>query len=259
MPSQAKVRARASPDECGLKASFAVFASRGFEEGFGGVGGIGILEALSLSDGVVREDGEAVAGEGAGEGVVTELAGEAMAGGYYRWKFFLCGAGFCIGEVEEGRDGEVGLGFVEDLFDAEAVGLRGAERFCVEGCFFGEPADEGQDFLADFALAGFGLGSGGDGSDGGAASGRFFDGNVVEVVSELRAADVRRGVGVWSGRSRYRRTLSGGCRGRLRGEKRGGKKCRGGDEIEDSHRAALIHPDEEEVKRWSYQFSEVVM
>ena len=57
-----------------------MFAGGGFEEGFGGVGGVGVLEALALADGVVGEDGEAVAGEGAGEGVVGGFAGEAVAG-----------------------------------------------------------------------------------------------------------------------------------------------------------------------------------
>ena len=66
--------------ERGLEAGFAVLAGGGFEEGLRGVGGVGVLEALALADGVVGEDGEAIAGEGAGEVVVGGLAGEAVAG-----------------------------------------------------------------------------------------------------------------------------------------------------------------------------------
>ena len=58
-----------------------MLAGRGFEEGLGGIGGVGILEALALPDGVVGEDGEAVAGKRAGKGVVSDLAGEAVARG----------------------------------------------------------------------------------------------------------------------------------------------------------------------------------
>ena len=68
-------------DEGGLEAGFAVFTGGRFEESLGGVSGVGILEALTLADGVVGEDGEAVAGESAGEGEVGGFAGEAVAGG----------------------------------------------------------------------------------------------------------------------------------------------------------------------------------
>ena len=94
---------------------------------------------------------------------------------------------------------EAGLGVEEDLFDAEAVGLSGAEDLGVERSFLGEGADEGEDLLADFALAGFGLGSGVDGGDGGAAGGGVFGGDVVEVVGELGATDVGGAVGIGSG------------------------------------------------------------
>ena len=110
-------------DEGGLEAGFAVFAGGGFEEGLGGVGGVGVLEALALADGVVGEDGEAVAGEGAGEGVVGDFAGEAVAGSDDDGGEFLLRAPGLRREIEERGDGEVGLGFVEDLFDAEAVGF----------------------------------------------------------------------------------------------------------------------------------------
>jgi hypothetical protein len=44
------------------------------------------------------------------------------------------------------------------------------------------------------------------------------------------------------------------CGGRrLRGEERG-EESDGGEEMEGSHRAALIHRGGREVKRWSYQF-----
>lgn len=110
-------------DEGGLKAGFAVFASGGFEESFGSVGGVGVLEALALADGVVGEDSEAVAGEGAGEGVVGGFAGEAVAGrDDDAGEFLLGGAGFGFGKIEKRSDGEVGLGFEENFFDAEAVG-----------------------------------------------------------------------------------------------------------------------------------------
>ena len=84
-------------DEGGLEAGFAVFAGGGFEEGFGGIGGVGVLEALALADGVVGEDGEAIAGEGAGEGVVGGFAGEAVAGGDDDGGEFLLGARFAPG------------------------------------------------------------------------------------------------------------------------------------------------------------------
>ena len=120
-------------DESGLETGFAVFAGGGFEKGFGGVGRVRILEALALPDGVVREHGEAVAGKGTGEGVVGGFAGEAVAGGDDDGReFLLWGVGFGIWKIEESGDGEVRLGFVEDFFDAEAVGLRSAEDFGVE-------------------------------------------------------------------------------------------------------------------------------
>ncbi len=199
---------------------------------FGGIGGVGVLEALALTDGVVGEDGEAVAGEGAGEGVVGDFAGEAVAGrDDDGGEFFLGCAGFRVGEIEECGDGEVGLGVVEDFFDAEAVGLRGAEDFCVERSFFGEAADEGEDLFADLSLAGFGLGAGGDRGDGGAARGGFFGGDVVEVVGELGAADVGGAVGV------------GFLRGVMRSARREGLRREEWrrTEMEGSHRPALIH------------------
>jgi hypothetical protein len=240
-------------DEGGLEAGFAVLTGGGFEKGLAGVVGVGVLEALALADGVVGEDGKAVAGKGTGEDVVGGFAGEAVAGSYDDGREFLLGvrvcAGFGVREIEESGYGEVGLGFIEDLFDAEAFGLRGAEGFCVEGCLFGEAADESEDFLADFALAGFGLGAGGDGGDGGAAGSGFFGGDVVEVVGELGAADVGWAVGIlfpnYRSRKGYRRLCCDeGC----------SKKSRGGQEMESSHRAALIHRGEREVNRWSYQF-----
>jgi hypothetical protein len=75
-----------------------------------------------------------------------------VTGGYYDGGEFLliriC-VGLGVGEIEERGYGEVGLGFVEDLFDVEAIGLRAAQDFGVEGRFFGKAADEGEDFFAD--------------------------------------------------------------------------------------------------------------
>ena len=134
--------------------------------------------------------------------------------------------------------------FVEDLFDAEAFRLRAAESFVVEGCFFGEAADKGEDFSADFALAGFGLGSGGDGGDCGAAGGGFLRGDFVEVVGELGAANVGGAVGIlfpnYGSRKGY-----GLCRDE------GRKKSCGGEKKESSHRDALIHRGAGKVNRWS--------
>ena len=48
-------------------------------EGFAGVRGVRVLQALALADGVVGEDGEAVAREGSGGGVVARFAGGAVA------------------------------------------------------------------------------------------------------------------------------------------------------------------------------------
>jgi len=201
------------------------------------------LEALALADGVVGENSEAVAGEGAGEGVVGGFAGEAVTGGdddggQFLLSVLVC-ARFGVGEIEERGYGEVGLGFVEDLFDAKAFGLRGAEYFGVEGSFFGESTYEGEDFLADFALAGFGLRASGDCGDGGATGGGFFGGDVVEVMGELGAADVVGAVGVgsdWRGRTLRR------CGGRrLGGKERSNDESGDGQEMEGSHRAALIH------------------
>jgi hypothetical protein len=41
----------------------------------------------------------------------------------------------------------------------------------------------------------------------------------------------------------------------LSGEQSGGKKGCAGEEMEGSHRAALIHRGEWQVNRWSYQFA----
>ena len=49
--------------ECGLEAGFTVLAGGARGEGGAGVRGVRVLEALALADGVVGEDGEAVAGE----------------------------------------------------------------------------------------------------------------------------------------------------------------------------------------------------
>ena len=119
-------------DECGLEAGFAVFAGGGFEERLVGVGGVSILEALALADGVVGEHREAVAGEGTGEGVVGGFAGEAVAGSDDDgWEFWLQFAGVCVGsfirEIEERGYGEVGLRLVEDFLYAKAFGLGAAE------------------------------------------------------------------------------------------------------------------------------------
>ncbi len=51
---------------------------------------------------------------------------------------------------------EAGLAVEEDLLDAEAVGLRGAEDLGVEWGLGREGADEGEDLFADFGLAGEG-------------------------------------------------------------------------------------------------------
>jgi len=240
-------------DEGGLEANLAVFASGGFEEGFGWVCGVGVLEALALTDRVVGEDSEAVASEGAGEGVVGGFAGEAVAWSDDDGGKFLLRAGFGVGEIEESGDGEVRLGFVENLFDVETVGLRAAEDLGVEWGSFGEATEEGEDFFADFALAGFGLGAGGDGGYRCATGGGFFGGDVVEVVGELGAADVggTTGVGADWHSDRWHGGSDVGC---LRGEDRGGEKCGDRDEMEGSHRAAFIHRGASEVKRWSYQF-----
>jgi len=158
------------------------------------------LEALALADGVVGEDGEAVAGEGAGEGVVSEFAGEAVARRDDDGReFLLRGVRFGVGKIEECCDGEVGLGFVEDFFDTEAIGLRRAEGFGVEGSFFRESADKCKEILADLALAGLGLGSSGDGGDVGASRSGFFGGDVVEILGQLSATDVGGTIGVWAG------------------------------------------------------------
>ncbi len=59
------------------------------------------MEALALADGIVGEDGEAVAGEDAGEGEIGGFAGEAVAGGDDDgWEFLpvvLVRAGFGVG------------------------------------------------------------------------------------------------------------------------------------------------------------------
>ncbi len=69
-------------DEDGLEAGFTVLAGGARGEGLAGVRGVGVLEALALTDGVVGEDGEAVAGEGGGEGVVAGFAGGGVAGSH---------------------------------------------------------------------------------------------------------------------------------------------------------------------------------
>lgn len=218
------------------------------------------MEALALADGVIGEDGEPVAGEGTGEGEVAGFAGEAVAGGDDDGgKLLLRRAGLGVRKVKERRYGEVRLGVVEDFFDAEAFGLRGAEDFGGKRSFFREAANEREDLFSDIALTGFGLGAGGDGGDGGTAGGGLFGSDVVEVVGELSAADVGGAVGTVddarSGRGWGFGTLRywGGC-GCLREKNSGGEKSSGGDEMEGSHRAALIHRNEREVKRWSYQF-----
>jgi len=151
----------------------------------------------------------------------------------------LWAAGFGIREIEKGGDGEVGLRFVEDFFDMVAVGLGGAERFCVEWCFFGEAADKSQDFFADFALTGFGLDTGGNGGDGAAAGDGFFGGDIVEVVGELGAAGV-----VWAnnfGLLQYDAWRERRWRGHLGGEESCGQESGARKETEGSHRDALIH------------------
>jgi len=205
-----------------------VFAGGGFEKSFGGVRGVGVLEALALADGVVGEDGKTVAGEGAGEGIISDFAGETVAGGDDDGReFLLWGVGLGVGKVEKCCDREVRLGLVEDLFNAKAVGLRSSERFGVEGSFFGESADKCEEFLANLALAGLGLSSSGDGSDGGAAGSGFFGGNVIEILGQLSATDVGGAVGIWAG----------SC---LREEAHGSQKHRYGDKRNVSHRSVLI-------------------
>ncbi len=127
-------------DESRLEAGFAMFAGGGFEKGFGCVGGVGILEALTLTDGVVGEDREAVAGEGAGEGVVGGFAGEAVArGDDDGWEFLLRRTGFGVGEIEKRGDGKVRLGLVEDFFDAEAFACVAPRTLALSGVFSGRP------------------------------------------------------------------------------------------------------------------------
>ena len=111
--------------------------------------GVGILEALALADGVVGEDGEAVAGEGGGEGVVAGFAGGAVAGSDDDGGEF--GAFFSVGDIEERGDGEVGLAVEEDFFDAEAVGLRGAEDWALSGVFAGKVPMRVRTFLRTLA------------------------------------------------------------------------------------------------------------
>jgi hypothetical protein len=72
------------------------------------------------------------------------------------------------------------------------------------------------------------------------------------IVGEWGAANVGGAVGVGAG---WRRRTLWRCGGRrLGGEECSGKESGGGEEMEGSHRAALIHRGGREVKRWSYQF-----
>ena len=89
------------------------------------------MKAFALADRVIREYGEAVPSEDTGKGVVGGFAGEAVSRGddngwQFSLEFFVCAGftvGFGIGKVEEGGDWEIGLRFVQNLFDPEAFGL----------------------------------------------------------------------------------------------------------------------------------------
>ena len=227
-------------DEDGLESGFTVLAGGARGEGLAGVRGVGVLEALALTDGVVGEDGEAVAGEGGGEGIVACLAGGRVAGCHEDGGEF--GAFFSVGDIEERGHVEAGLAVEEDLLDAEAVGLRGAEDLGVERGLGGEGADEGEDLFADFGLAGEGLGLCVDGGDNYAAVGVVFGGDGVEIVGEREAAGVRGGVGVGADQT----CCCGAICGRRGGLRVGdGRKCGGEQRCDEdvfAHGYAFLHP-----------------
>ena len=108
-----------------------------------------------------------------------------MAGGHKDGGEFGRDAAWGRREVEEGGDGEVGLGVEEDLLNADA-GDRGlAEDLGVQRGAGGQRADEAEHGGADLALAGFGLGAGVDLGDAVVAGLGLVVGGGVEQADEL--------------------------------------------------------------------------
>lgn len=119
---------------------------------------IGILQALSLTDGVVGKHDESIAREQRSHGGVVRLAGGVMAGRHEncgvpstrRWK---------IGYIEQRGDRKIRLAFEEHLSDAKTVALCLAQILRVERRAFREFAYEGQQLLSYRGLPCFSLGA----------------------------------------------------------------------------------------------------
>ncbi len=195
-------------DENGLEAGFAVLAGGAGGEGFAAVGWVGILEPLALADGVVREDGDAGAGEGGGGGEVAGLAGGSVAGSYEDGGKFS--GGQRVRQIHQGGDVEVGLGVEENLLDADAGQLGFAEDLRLQRRARRQGADEVQHGGAGFGLTGFGIGERVDFGDLVAAGGGLVGGSLVEEVDDGVAG------GVFG--------FGGGCGLGLRGEDEGGER-----------------------------------
>ena len=114
---------------------------------------VGILQALALANGVVREHRESVAREGGRHDEVAGLAAGRVAGRHDDSGEFR---GTVIRQIEQRGDEELRLRFVQHLLDAEAVELRAAENLRVERRFLEVAAHQVKKFRAYFLLACYG-------------------------------------------------------------------------------------------------------
>lgn len=166
------------------------------------------------------ENNKAVTRERGGVGIVSRLACGTVAGAHENGREARSG-GSAVGHVEERRDVEVRLAFVDELFYVEAVGLHSAEYARIERSAIRQIVEKGKNSTAHLGLAGLGRGASVDGRDCGAAICEVLSSDGVDRLDEFCAASI---VGFWLWRGLVLRAGDAG-----RGEQRGGKERDAGE------------------------------
>ena len=114
-------------------------------------GWIGILQALTLADGIVGEHDESIAREDRGEDASPALPLPVAGSHEDRRRAFRRAR--AIRNIQQRGYIEIGLAFKEHFANAKSFGRRFSHDLCVERRALGKCADEGENLAAHFGLA----------------------------------------------------------------------------------------------------------
>jgi len=176
-------------DEHGLQAGFAVFAGRTQSKRDAGLGGIGILQPLTLADGIVGEHDEAIASKNRSDGRIARLAAGSVARTHEDCGAFAAGD-LAIGNIEQRCDKKTGLALEDHLANAKAIRLHLADKLGIERRPQRHRADERKNLRAEPRLACLSLGARMNGGDRSSADGFVLRFEVVKILFELQAAEI---------------------------------------------------------------------